>query len=71
MPWARRSVMSRLAAMSRSLAPGSRAMHSRTRAWLVRKPQSAMKIRYHCFLKIIASFELQMYALGQVPAASP
>jgi hypothetical protein len=32
-----RSVMSRLAAMSRSRALGSWAMHSRTRAWLVRK----------------------------------
>src|SRR5258707_14917447 len=33
--------MPRLAAMSRSLAPGSWAMHSSTRAWLVRKLQSA------------------------------
>ena len=40
MPWAVRSVMPRLAAMSRSLAPGSWAMHSSTRAWLVRKLQS-------------------------------
>src|SRR5580658_2230442 len=39
MPWALRSVMPRLAAMSRSLAPGSWAMHSSTRAWLVRKLQ--------------------------------
>ena len=38
---ARRSVMSRLAAMSRSLAPGSRARCSRDRARLVRKPGSA------------------------------
>jgi Protein of unknown function (DUF2637) len=41
MPWARRSVMPRLAAMSRSLALGSWAMCSRTRAGLVRKPHSA------------------------------
>jgi hypothetical protein len=32
----------RPAAMSRSLAPGSWAMYSRTRAWLVRKPHSVM-----------------------------
>ena len=31
------------AAMSRSRAPGSCAMHSSTRAWVVRKPQLAMK----------------------------
>src|ERR1039458_255976 len=37
MPWALRSVMPRLAAMSRSRAAGSRAMHTNTRAWLVRK----------------------------------
>src|SRR5271165_5458631 len=42
MPWALRSVMPRLAAMSRSRAPGSCAMHSSTRAWLVRKLQFAM-----------------------------
>jgi hypothetical protein len=33
------SVMPMLAAVSRSRAPGSWAMHSRTRAWLVRKLQ--------------------------------
>jgi hypothetical protein len=37
MPWAVRPVMSRLAAMSRSRAPGSQAMRCGTRAWLVRK----------------------------------
>src|ERR1017187_8386907 len=37
MPWALRSVMPRLAAMSRSRAAGSRAMHTNTRAWLVRQ----------------------------------
>src|ERR1700684_956160 len=31
--------MPRLAAMSRNRTPGSCAMHSSTRAWLVRKPQ--------------------------------
>ena len=36
----RRRRISRLAAMSRSRRPGSRAMHSSTRAWLVRKLQS-------------------------------
>jgi hypothetical protein len=39
MPQALRSVMSRLAAMSRSRTPGSWAMHIGTRAWLVRKLQ--------------------------------
>jgi hypothetical protein len=39
MPWALRSVMSGLAAMSRSRAPGSQAVHNSTRAWLVRKLQ--------------------------------
>jgi hypothetical protein len=33
--------MPTLAAMSRSRTPGSRAMHSSTRAWLVRKRQLA------------------------------
>src|SRR5712671_952070 len=41
-----RSVMSRLAAMSRSRAPGSRAMHSSTRAWLVRKLQLVTRRTY-------------------------
>jgi len=39
MPYAPRSVMPRLAAMSRSRTPGSLAMHGSTRAWLVRKLQ--------------------------------
>ena len=51
-----RSVMSRLAAMSRSRAPGSRATHSSTRAWLVRKPQLHPLRTYHYFQKSIASF---------------
>ena len=38
MPYALRSVIPRLAAMSRS-HPGSCAMHSSTWAWLVRKGQ--------------------------------
>ena len=42
MPQALRSVMPRLAAMSRSRAPGSCAMHVSTRAWLVRKLQFAI-----------------------------
>ena len=42
MPWALHSVMPRLAAMSRSRAPGSCAMHIGTRAWLLRKPQFAI-----------------------------
>lgn len=37
MAWALRSVIPWLAAMSRSRAPGSCAMYSSTRAWLVRK----------------------------------
>jgi hypothetical protein len=37
--WALRSVMPRPAATSRSRTPGSRAMQSRTRAWLVRRFQ--------------------------------
>src|ERR1700722_12591762 len=51
MPWARRSVMPRLAAMSPRLASGSWAMCSRTRAWLVRKPQSATQISVQLFLE--------------------
>jgi hypothetical protein len=39
-PWT--AVPVRLAAMSRSRAPGSRAMHISTRAWLVRRLQFAM-----------------------------
>ena len=49
MPWALRSVMPRLAAMSRSRAPGSRAMHSSTRAWLVRKLQLVISTIYRKF----------------------
>src|SRR5438045_410323 len=41
-----RSVMSRLAAMSRSRAPGSRATRSSTRAWLVRKLQLVTRRPY-------------------------
>jgi hypothetical protein len=33
--------------MSRSRAPGSRAMHSSTKAWLVRKPQVGTRVSYH------------------------
>ena len=47
MPWALRLVMPRLAAMSRSRTPGSRAMHSSTRGWLVRKLQLTIQIGYH------------------------
>src|SRR3984957_17634440 len=39
MPKALRSVMPRLAAMSRSRIPGSCARNSSTRPWLLRKPQ--------------------------------
>ena len=60
MPWALRSVMSRLAAMSRSRAPGSRAMHSSTRAWLVRKLQLVTRRTYSYFQKPVASFQLPM-----------
>jgi len=42
-----RSVMPTDAAISRSRTPGSRAMHSSTRAWLVRKPQVGMRGNYH------------------------
>jgi len=55
-----RSVMSRLAAMSRSRAPGSRATHSSTRAWLVRKLQLVTRRTYSYFQKSIASFQLPM-----------
>src|ERR1700733_212683 len=47
MPNALRSVMPTDTAISRSRAPGSRAMHSSTRAWLVRKPQVRMRGNYH------------------------
>ena len=46
MPKALRSVMSRLAAMSRRRTPGSCATSSRTRAWAVRKVQLATLIGY-------------------------
>src|ERR1700733_9751771 len=46
MPNALRSVMSRLAAMSRSRTPGSWAIRSRTRAWTVRKVQLAPPTSY-------------------------
>jgi hypothetical protein len=40
-------------AMPRSRTPGSWAMHSSTRAWLVRKLQSATPANYHrSFLEI-------------------
>ena len=52
MPWALRSVMPTLAAMARSLAPGSWAMYSSTRAWLVRKPQPATAKNLSQFLEI-------------------
>ena len=52
MPKALRSVMPTLAAMSRSRAPGSCAMHSSTRAWLVRKLQLATLETTHNFLEI-------------------
>jgi hypothetical protein len=61
MPWAVRPVMSRLAAMSRSRAPGSQAMRSGTRAWLVRKLQlSTPENLFVYFQKSVASFQLQM-----------
>ena len=41
-PWARRSVMPRLAAMSRMRTSGLWAMHSSARPWLVRKFQVIM-----------------------------
>jgi hypothetical protein len=44
MPEALRSVMLRLAALSRSRTPGSCAVHGRTRAWLVRKVQFAILV---------------------------
>src|ERR1700722_10163357 len=42
-PKALRSVIPTDPAMSRSRAPGSRAMHSSTKAWLVRKPQDGTR----------------------------
>jgi len=47
-----RSVMPTLAAMSRSRTPGSWAMHSSTRAWLVRKLQLATLKTLSQFLEI-------------------
>jgi hypothetical protein len=54
------SVMSRLAAMSRSRAPGSRATHSGTRGWLVRKLHLVTPRTYSYFQKSVASFQLPM-----------
>jgi hypothetical protein len=51
--------MSRLAAISRSRTPGSRATQIRTRAWLVRKLQLATFEAYS-FRKTIASYLLQV-----------
>ena len=50
----------RLAAMSRSRVPGSRATHSSTRAWLVRKLQLVTRRTYSYFQKSIAGFQLPM-----------
>ena len=52
MAWALRSVMPTLAAISRSRAPGSWAMHSSTRAWLVRKLQLAIPDKHTVILEI-------------------
>ena len=52
MPWALRSVMPRPAAMSHSRTPGSWAVHSSTRAWLVRKLQPATLQMLPYFLEI-------------------
>jgi len=46
-------MMPTLAAMSRSRSPGSWAMHSSTRAWLVRKFQAGMLALYK-YLKVIS-----------------
>src|SRR5690349_3666108 len=48
--------MSSLAAMSRRRAPGSCAMHSRTRAWLVRKVQLGAANLTVQFWKLFAGF---------------
>ena len=45
---------------SRSRMPGSRAMHSSNRAWLVRTLQLATLKNGHGFWKSIASFQLRM-----------
>ena len=50
----------RVAAMSRSRTPGSWAMNSSTRAWLVRKPQLTTLIIYQKFSKYIASFVVRV-----------
>jgi hypothetical protein len=60
MPWALRSVMPRLAAMSRSRAPGSCPIHISTRAWLVRKLQFAMTKQF----TIYSSNTLLVYNCG-------
>src|SRR5271155_1680976 len=54
--WALRSVMPRLAATSRSRTPGSRLMHSSTRAWLVRKFQLSTPRTYHYILEMYCAF---------------
>src|SRR5712672_1720474 len=58
MPNALRSVMPRLAAMSRSRIPGSCARNSSTRPWLLRKPQLPIPVVYHRFRKKIAGVRL-------------
>src|SRR5580698_5434469 len=45
MPKALRSVIPSVVAISRSRTPGSSAMQTRTRAWLLRKLHSAMRPR--------------------------
>ena len=73
MAWALRSVMPTLAAISRSRAPGSRAMHSSTRAWLLRKLQLTILIGYCEFWKKITSFSahVQSGATSAPPSSPP
>jgi len=78
MPWALRSVMPTLAAMSRSHTPGSWAGHSGTRAWLVRKLQP-LTLKYYqqktrkillvfcCLCKLVPGTGEQVPTAGQLP----
>src|SRR4029453_10592994 len=66
MAWALRSVTPTMAARSRTRTPGSWAMHSSARAWLVRKLQLPIRTPYHDFQKLIACFGAQVYGAHQV-----
>src|SRR5687768_113398 len=60
-----------MAARSRTRTPGSCAMHSKARAWLVRKLQLPMQTPYLYFQKQIAGFGVQVYGAGQARGSWP